>query len=165
MLGGWQRASFRENSLYIDRAAHFCQNHASQKFNNEYKCRPMEVYSQVVNGKNYKVLLLGKNIKTNDFKCFTSVTWFPAVQRPEPEFKEDTFMTLDGTECKLNAEKEDKIKNAIKLYFKEDKLFTPVKFFENAIEGGNVYVIKVEEKYVGIYEVNDEIKVDCIFVK
>ena len=104
-------------------------------------------------------------MKSNDFKCFTSVTWFPAVQRPEPEFKEDTFMTLDGTECKLNAEKEDKIKKAIKLYFKEDKLFTPVKFFENAIEGGNVYVIKVEEKYVGIYEVNDEIKVDCIFVK
>ena len=162
MLGGWQRLSFRANDLFIDRARSFCEKHIAEKYNDEYICSPMEVYSQVVNGKNFKVLLLGKHFKTNDFKCFSSVTWVPASQRPQPEFKEDTFKSTDGTECKLTAEKSDKLKSSVKAFFKADKEFTPVKFFENALDGANVYVLKVGEQFVGVYEVGDEMTVDCV---
>ena len=162
MLGGWQRLSFRANDLFIDRARSFCESHIAEKFNDEYDCSPMEVYSQVVNGKNFKVLLLGKHFKTKEFKCFSSVTWVPAGQRPQPEFKEETFKACDGTECKLTADKEGKLKNSLKTFFKGDKDFTPVKFFENALDGANVYVLKVGDSFVGAYETGDEITIDCV---
>ena len=161
MLDGWERLSPFTNSLYIDRARYFCQKHISQKFDDEYKCTLMEVYSQVVNGKNFKVLILGKNRKTNEFKCFTAITWLPANPRPEPEFKEDTFKVIDGTTCTLNAEKEGKLKGSIKAYFKEEKDFTPIQFFENVIDSANVYVLKVGDKFAGAFEVGEEIKIDC----
>jgi hypothetical protein len=77
MLAGWKRLSFRANDLFIDEARSFCKKHVATKFNGEYICTPMEVYSQVVNGKNYKVLLLGKHSQTKDFKCFSGITYFP----------------------------------------------------------------------------------------
>ena len=162
MLGGWKRRSFKENDMLIDRSRQFCERHVASKFNDEYICSPMEVYSQVVNGQNFKVLVLGKHFKTNDFKCFSSVTWVPASPKPKPEFKEDTFKALDGTTCTLSAEKEGKLKGAIKAYFKEDKAFTPVKFFENALDGANVYVLKVGDGFAGAYEVGDEVTIDCV---
>ena len=122
----------------------------------------MEVYCQTVNGKNYKVLILGKHFKTNEFKCFSSITWVPATKRPQPELKEDTFKAIDGTACTLSAEKEGKLKGSIKDFFKEEKDFTPIKFFENALDGANVYVLKVGDNFVGAYEVGDEIKIDCV---
>ena len=161
MLGGWQRLSFKANDMFIDRARAFCEKHAAQKFNDEYICYPMEVYSQVVNGKNIKVLILGKHFKTNEFKCFSSVTWFPPGTRPQPELKEDTFKAVEGTDCTLTDDKKGKLKNSVKDFFKEEKDFTPVKFFENALDGANVYVLKVGDKYVGAYEVGDKIEVDC----
>ena len=162
MLGGWQRLSFRANDLFIDRARSFCKSHVAKKFNDEYNCYPMEVYSQVVNGKNYKVLILGKHFKTNEFKCFSAVTWVPASQRPQPELKEDTFKAVDGTACTLTADKQEKLKGSVKAYFKEDKAFEPVKFFENALDGANVYVLKVGDNFVGAYETGDEITIDCL---
>ena len=162
MSGGWQRLSFRANNAFIDRARQFCESHVAQKFNDEYNCYPMEVYSKEENGKNFKVLLLGKHFKNDEFKCFSSVTNVPTGKRPQPELKEETFKADDGTACTLSAEKEGKLKGSVKAYFKEEKAFTPVKFFENAIEGGNVYVLKVGDKYVGAYEVGDEMNIDCV---
>ena len=132
------------------------------KFNGEYICTPMEVYSQVVNGQNYKVLLLGKHSQTKDFKCFSGITYFPPGQIPEPQFKEDTFKATDETECKLTAEKTDKLKSSVKEFFQEDKEFTPIKFFENAFEGANVYVLKVGNQFIGVFEAGNEMSVDCI---
>ncbi len=64
---------------------------------------------------------------------------------------------------RINAEKVEKLKSSVKEFFKgEEKEFTPIKFFENALDGANVYVLKVEDNYVGAYEVGDEIKIDCI---
>ena len=161
MLGGWERLSFKANDAMIDRARSFCEQEATKKFNDEYICVPMEVYSQVVNGRNYKVLLLGKHFKTNELKCFQGVTWVPAGPKPQPKFQENTFKVNDGTDCKLTAEKEGKIKASLKNYFNADKEFTPLKFFENALDGANVYVVKVDNQFVGIYEVGDELFVDC----
>ena len=162
MLGGWKRLSFRANDAFIDRSRQFCESHVAQKFNDEYNCYPMEVYLKEENGKNYKVLLLGKHFKKDEFKCFSSVTVVPEGKRPQPELKEDTFKAVDGTECKLSAEKQDKLKAAVKAHFKGEKAFTPVKFFENALDGANVYVLQVDGNYVGVYEVGDELTVDCV---
>ena len=68
----------------------------------------LEVYSQVVNGQNFKVLLLGKHSKNKDYKCFSAITYFPPGQIPRPQFKEDAFKATDGAEWKLTAEKSDK---------------------------------------------------------
>ena len=57
MLSGWKRLSFRANSFSIDRARNLCENHIAEKFNEEYLCSPMEVYSQVENGQNFKALM------------------------------------------------------------------------------------------------------------
>ena len=159
---GWTRLSFRANDLFIDRARSFCESHIAQKFNDEYNCSPMEVYSKEENGKHFKVLILGKHFKKDEFKCFSSVTFVPAGPRPQPELKEDTFKSIDGTSCTLSAEKEEKLKNSVKNFFKGDKDYTLVKFFENALDGGNVYVLKVGDQYIGAYEVGDEISIDCI---
>ena len=45
MLDGWQRLSFRANDIFIDRARAFCEKYVAQKFDDEYNCYPMEVYS------------------------------------------------------------------------------------------------------------------------
>ena len=79
-------------------------------------------------------------------------------------FKEDTFKSNDGTDCTLNDEKKAKIKNSINTFFKGEKDFQCIKFFENALDGGaNVYVAKADGKYIGIYEIGNDMRVDCAF--
>ena len=159
MLGDWKRLSFRANDAFIDRARQFCEKYAAQKFNDEYICHPIEVYYKEENGKNYKVLLLGKHFKEYEFKCFSSVTVVPEGKFPYPEFKEDTFKTLDGTDCTLDHVKTVKLKHAV------TSDFTLVKFFENALDGANVYILKVklDGRYAGVFEVGNEFTVDCQF--
>ena len=108
MFGGWKKLSFRANDIWIDRARSFCEKHVAQKFNDEYNCSPLEVFSQVVNGQNFKVIIIGKHFKKDEFKCFTAVTWVPAGAKPQPEFKENTFAAVDGKDCTLSADKKEK---------------------------------------------------------
>ena len=93
---------------------------------------------------------------------FSACSYVAESKHPQPEFKEDTFKALDGTDCSLTDEKKAKVKNAITAYFKGEKEFQPVKFFENALDGANAYIAKVDGKYAGIYEVGDEITIDCV---
>ena len=161
-MEGWKRLSFRENSIYIDRARSFCEKHVAEKLEDEYICSPMEVYcKEDTEGKTYKVLILGKHFKKDEFKIFTASTIVKNGKRPQPEFKEDTFKSCDGTDCTLSDEKKAKMKNSITDFFKGEKEFQPVKFFENALDGANAYVVKVDGKYAGVYEVGDVMCVDC----
>ena len=163
-MEGWKQLSFKENNMNIDRDRSFCENHIVEKFGDVYNCYPMEVYcKEDKEGKTFKVLILGKHLKNEEFKIFSACTYVKEEKRPQPEFKEDTFKSTDGTECKLTAEKSDKLKSSVKAFFKADKEFTPVKFFENALDGANVYVAKVDGKYAGIYEIGNDVKVDCCF--
>ena len=162
-MEGWKRLSFRQNSAFIDRSRSFCESHVAKNFNDEYDCYPMEVYcKEETEGKTYKVLILGKHFQKNEFKIFSACTFVKESKRPQPEFKKETFKASEGTECALNDEKNAKIKNAINTFFKEEKEdFQCVKFFENALDGGNVFLVKVDGIYVGVYEVGNEATVDC----
>jgi len=162
-MEGWKRLSFRANDMLIDRARSFCEQHVAEKLGDEYNCYPMEVYcKEDTEGKTFKVLILGKHFQKEDFKIFTACTYVKQSKRPQPEFQENTFKSCDGTECALNDEKKAKVKNSITAYFKGEKDFQPIKFFENALEGANAYVVKVDGQFAGIYEVGDEITVDCV---
>ena len=162
-MEGWKRLSFRENNAFIDRARSFCEKHVAEKFEDAYNCFPMEVYcKEETGGKTFKVLILGKHFQKDEFKMFSACSYVKESKHPQPEFKEDTFKALDGTDCSLTDEKKAKVKNAITTYFKGEKEFQPVKFFENALDGANAYIVKVDGKYAGIYEVGDEITVDCV---
>ena len=162
-MEGWKRLSFRENNAFIDRARTFCEQHVAEKFQDAYNCFPMEVYcKEETGGKTFKVLILGKHFQKDEFKMFSACSYVAESKHPQPEFKEDTFKALDGTDCSLTDEKKAKVKNAITAYFKGEKEFQPVKFFENALDGANAYITKVDGKYAGIYEVGDEINVDCV---
>ena len=162
-MEGWKRLSFRENNAFIDRARTFCEKHVAEKFEDAYNCFPMEVYcKEETGGKTFKVLILGKHFQKDEFKMFSACSYVKESKHPQPEFKEDTFKALDGTDCSLTDEKKAKVKNAITTYFKGEKEFQPVKFFENALDGANAYIVKVDGKYAGIYEVGDEITVDCV---
>ena len=161
-MEGWKRLSFRENHAFIDRARSFCEKHVAEKYGDSYDCYPMEVYcKEEAGGKTYKVLLLGKHFQKDEFKMFTACTYVAEGKHPQPEFKEETFKACDGTDCSLSDEKKAKVKNAITAFCKGEKDFQPIKFFENALEGANAYIVKVEGKYAGIYEVGNEITVDC----
>ena len=145
-MEGWKHLSFRENSMFIDRARSFCESHIAEKFKDEYNCYPMEVYC-----------------KEDKFKVFTGCTFVKEGKRPQPEFQEETFKSCDGTDCTLADDKKAKIKNSINAYFKGEKDFEPLKYFENALDGANAYVVKVDGKYAAIYEIGDEVTVDCCF--
>ena len=161
-MEGWKRLSFRENSAFIDRARSLCESHIAEKFKDEYNCYPMEVYcKEAPEGKTYKVLILGKHFKQDQFKVFSSCTFVQESKRPQPKFQAETFKSSDGTECALNDEKKAKIKNSINTFFKAEKDFQCIKFFENALDGANVYVVKVDGKYAGVYEVGEEVTIDC----
>ena len=163
-MEGWKHLSFRENSMFIDRARSFCESHIAEKFKDEYNCYPMEVYcKEDKDGKTYKVLILGKHFKEDKFKVFTGCTFVKEGKRPQPEFQEETFKSCDGTDCTLADDKKVKIKNSINAYFKGEKDFEPLKYFENALDGANAYVVKVDGKYAAIYEIGDEVTVDCCF--
>ena len=163
-MEGWKQLSFKENNMNIDRARSFCENHIVEKFGDIYNCYPMEVYcKEDKEGKTFKVLILGKHLKNEEFKIFSACTYVKEEKRPQPEFKEDTFKSNDGTDCTLTDEKKAKIKNAINSCFKGEKDFQCIKFFENALDGANVYVAKVDGKYAGIYEIGNYVKVDCCF--
>ena len=159
MFGGWKRLSFKENDAFIDRARQFCAKKVAKDFNDEYKLSPLEVYSQVVNGKNFKVLLVGKHFKNGDLKCFTGVTNVPAGPKPQPVFLDNTFKAVDGKDCTLAADKKDKLTKAVTDYFKGAKDFEAVKVFE--LDGANVYVLKVGNDLVGAFECGDVCEVDC----
>ena len=156
MLGGWKRLSFKEHDVFIDDVRHFCEMLVKHKFNDEYNCYPMEVYYKEDNGKNYKILLLGKHSKKDEFKCFSSVIVFPEGKMPCPELKKDSFKVLDWTDCT-----ELKIENELRLSGFLRKDFTPVKIFENALDGANAYVLKVDGQYVGVFENGFEFYIDC----
>ena len=162
-MEGWARKSFRENSAFIDRARSFCESHIAEKFKDEYNCYPMEVYcKEDKDGKTYKVLILGKHFKNEEFKIFTVCTLVKEGKRPQPEFLENTFKSQDGTDRTLADDKKAKMKNPINTFFKGEKDFQCIKFFENALDGANVYVVKVDGQFAGIYEVGDEVSVDCV---
>ena len=162
-MEGWKRLSFKANDMFIDRARSFCESHIAEKFNDEYICYPMEVYcKEESNDKTFKVLLLGKHFQKDEFKIFTGNTFVKSCKRPQPEFKEETFKSNDGTVCTLGDEKKNKVKSTVNAFFNGDKDFQAVKFFENALDGGNVYVVKVGTQYAGIYETGGELTVDCI---
>ena len=162
-MEGWKRLSFRENNAFIDRARTFCEQHVAEKFQDAYNCFPMEVYcKEETGGKTFKVLILGKHFQKDEFKMFSACSYVAESKHPQPEFKEDTFKALDGTDCSLTDEKKAKVKNAITAYCKGEKEFQPIKFFENALDGANAYIVKIDGKYAGIYEVGDEITVDCV---
>ena len=123
----------------------------------------MEVYcKEESNDKTFKVLLLGKHFQKDEFKIFTGNTFVKSCKRPQPEFKEETFKSNDGTVCTLGDEKKNKVKSTVNAFFNGDKDFQAVKFFENALDGGNVYVVKVGTQYAGIYETGGELTVDCV---
>ena len=63
MLSGWKKRSFAERDMNISRATQFSLRHVDHKFNKEYFCKIMEIYSQEVNGTNVKVLLLGRHLR------------------------------------------------------------------------------------------------------
>ncbi len=131
-MEGWKRLSFRENNAFIDRARTFCEQHVAEKFQDAYNCFPMEVYcKEETGGKTFKVLILGKHFQKDEFKMFSACSYVAESKHPQPEFKEDTFKALDGTDCSLNDEKKAKVKNAITAYFKGEKEFQPVKFSIN----------------------------------
>ena len=159
MFGGWKRLSFKENDAFIDRARQFCAKRVAKDYKDEYKLSPMEVYSQVVNGKNYKVLLIGKHFKNGDLKCFSGVTYVAAGPKPQPVFQDNTFKAVDGKDCTLAADKKDKLAKAVADYFKGAKDFEAVKVFE--LDGANVYVLKVGNDLVGAFECGDVCEVDC----
>ena len=164
-MEGWKQLSFKENNMFIDRARSFCEKHVAEKLGDEYNCYPMEVYcKEEKEGKTYKVLILGKHFKNEEFKVFSACTFAKEEKRPQPQFKEETFKSNDGTDCTLNDEKKAKIKNSINTFFKGEKDFQCIKFFENALDGGaNVYVAKADGKYIGIYEIGNDMRVDCAF--
>ena len=162
-MEGWKRLSFAENSAFIDRARSFCEQHVAEKFKDEYNCYPMEVYcKEEKDGKTYKVLILGKHFKKEEFKTFSSCTFVKENKRPQPEFLEDTFNSNDGKDCTLTDDKNAKMKNPINTFFKGEKDFQCVKCFENALDGANVYVVKVDGQFAGVYEIGDDVRVDCV---
>ena len=162
-MEGWKRLSFKANDAFIDRARSFCESQIAEKFNDEYICYPMEVYGKEESkDKTYKVLLLGKHFQKDEFKIFSGNSFVKSCKRPQPEFKEETFKSNDGTACTLSDEKKGLLKNSVNAYFKGEKDFQTIKYFEIALDGGNVYVIKVGNQYLGIYETGGELSVDCI---
>ena len=124
-MEGWKRLSFRENSAFIDRARSLCESHIAEKFKDEYNCYPMEVYcKEAPEGKTYKVLILGKHFKQDQFKVFSSCTFVQESKRPQPKFQAETFKSSDGTECALNDEKKSKNKKLDKYLFQSGKRFS-----------------------------------------
>ena len=159
----WKRLSFKANDAFIDRARSFCEKQIAEKFNDEYNCYPMEVYlKKESNDKTYKVLILGKHFQKDEFKIFSGDSFVKSCKRPQPEFKDESFKSNDGTACTLSDEKKNLLKTSVKSFFKEDKDFQPVKYFENALDWGNVYIVKVGNQYAGIYETKGELTVDCV---
>ena len=162
-MEGWKRLSFKANDAFIDRARSFCESQIAEKFNDEYNCYPMEVYlKEESKDKTYKVLILGKHFQKDEFKIFTGDSFVKSCKRPQPEFKDETFKSNDGTACTLSDEKKNLLKTSLNAFFKEEKDFQPVKYFENALDGGNVFVVKVGNQYAGIYETKGELTVNCV---
>ena len=75
-----------------------------KKFNDEYKCYPMEVYYKKENGKKkLQSLNFGKRFQKRWFKYLSSLAVVPEGERSQPQLKEDTFKAVDGAECKLSS--------------------------------------------------------------
>ena len=70
IVGGWVKRSFRENDMNIDRSRVLAEKkYYELTGNNEANSfvEPISVYSQLVNGYNFRIFVSAKNTNSNEF--------------------------------------------------------------------------------------------------
>lgn len=69
LVGGWVKRSFEENDMYINRARVAAEKKYFEQTNSDdstVDVTPVSIYSQLVNGLNFKIILAARNMNTND---------------------------------------------------------------------------------------------------
>lgn len=125
-MGSWTKESLYSNDLMIDRSRQAAEKHYYELTGlskQEARVYPFAVYSQLVNGVNYKILFAVKNKNTGEIS-FHDYTVFTGTfaDRKAKKMKFDVTGTLqmkpDNANVPINSLKFAGINDAISLYYK-----------------------------------------------
>ena len=164
MLGSWTRLSFEMNDIYINSARQMSETKITQQTNDEYDLFPLEIYSQLVNGTNYKLLFAARHFKDkSNIKLFTSTVYKPLGDQPQLSLGD--VATIDCSNNAFNdTGKEIKISTAVSSYLGVNGIFKVQKFFNDVLGQGtsNVYCVNTDKGTAVVYESGEEFKVDAL---
>ena len=178
-LGGWTRDSFQSNNAYIDKCRSIGENAIITKYNltsSQNEFYPIEIYKQLVNGFNYKIVYLVYNSISNETHLYTAVVYTGPFSSSIPVFT--LINTNEHKEEKkgviISKEIKTKIEKAINEYThtptNNNKLNIIIdKVIMNVINSNktNVYLVHIKslvnkEEFCIFEDENGDMKIDAV---
>ena len=179
-LGGWTRDSFQSNNAYIDRCRSIGENAIITKYNltsSQNDFYPIEIYKQLVNGFNYKIVYLVYNSISNETHLYTAVVYTGPFSSSSPVFT--LINTNEHKEEKkgfiISNEIKTKIEKAINEYThtltnNNNKVNIIIdKIIMNVINSNktNVYLVHIKspvnkEEFCIFEDENGDMKIDAV---
>ena len=168
--GGWKRESFEANSMLLDRCRQEGEDTIRANFGKNDDTTlvyPLEIYSQLVNGMNYKVVYALYDLYTDEVEVYTSTIYTGPFGKVSNDFESVNADLLESTEIPSNdAVLLSKIEKATKEYMNINDLedIHIMKTFLNPItRKTKVYVVKTEsdEGQFILFEDDGDVKVDA----
>ena len=175
-LGGWTRVSFQSNNVYIDRCRSIGENAIISKYNltsSQNDFYPIEIYKQLVNGFNYKIVYLVYNSILNETHLYTAVVYTGPFSSARPVFT--LINTNEHKEEKkgviISKEIKTKIEKAINEYTSTNNKVNIIidKLITNVINSNktNVYLVHIKslvnkEEFCIFEDENGDMKIDAV---
>lgn len=166
LVGGWVKRTFAENDLFLDRARVTAENqYYSETGTNdsEVDLSPLCVYSQLVNGLNFKIVFSARNMKTNALDLYEYQVYsgpFGGNNVPQPKVTKSTKLQKGKPLLFAAAEYTD-IHKAISSYYSTSNSLSHISSvvkYESPLDGLQLFIVKAQ--------VNDEpLKKTCVVVE
>lgn len=165
LTGGWVKRSFAENDLYIDRARVTAENKFFEETgtnDSEIDLTPLCIYSQLVNGLNFKMVFSARNMKTNALDLYEYVVYTGPFGQSAPQPKVTKSNQLKkGKPLLFSAAEYTDIHKAISQYYSTSNSLNHVSSvvkYESPIEELGIFIVKAQLA-------NEKEKKTCVVVE
>ena len=168
--GGWKRESFEANSMILDRCRQQGEDAIRANFGKNDDTTlvyPLEIYSQLVNGMNYRVVYAFYDMYTDEVEVYTSTIYTGPFGKVGNDFESVNADLLESTEVPSNdALLLAKIEKATKEYMNNNALedvHIEKTFFNPITRSTKAYVVRTEsdEGQFILFNDGEELRVDA----
>lgn len=180
ITGGWIKDSLTKNSLYIDRSRSLAEKTILSKYNldeNKYSAYPLEIYSQLVNGFNYKLIFAFYNTENQDIEIYSGIVYSGPFSQQVPNFEAKETKKFTETNGILQSNEKNSISKVLKEYFNEYfkssySTFSSYSIYDNLVDTKDktmIYVLNVQDekvdKIVIFKDESNKYSVDAVIYK
>lgn len=166
-FGKWEKASLGENSIYVDMTIKAGEKEifSVNKLSNEkVQSYPIEIYKQIVNGFNYKILFATYDTENGDTDLYQAVIGFSPFSERQITNQILSSEKLSPSSLGTKPSKLEDIKKAITKTNTDALNLVVLKEYKDVmIKGAHAFIVKSEEEkkvYVVFEDEEGNITVD-----